>query len=169
MSAKFDKFPSLPFQDIKFFHVPVLAQKGMLPANILKMPLLGQRLRSYWHHEITFATVHITDDVSFCDDPGILIHKTAKPCINSMWMALLIHGFVPVNTWLLIAYDTDFYATTLYMLISVSGENQVYTCPGSARWSRGGSINDSIPCFRQRFVYYWSTDTNRWRQTLYMS
>ena len=30
------------------------------------------------------ATVHITDDdVSFCDGPGMLIRKTAKPCINS--------------------------------------------------------------------------------------
>ena len=31
------------------------------------------------------ATVHFTDDdVSFYDDPGMLICKTAKPCINSM-------------------------------------------------------------------------------------
>ena len=29
------------------------------------------------------ATVHNTDDVSFYDGPGMLIHKTAKPCINS--------------------------------------------------------------------------------------
>ena len=38
------------------------------------------------------ATVHFTyddvsvsdDDVSVCDGPGMLIHKTAKPCFNSM-------------------------------------------------------------------------------------
>ena len=30
------------------------------------------------------ATVHVTDDnVSFYDGPGMLIRKTAKPCINS--------------------------------------------------------------------------------------
>ena len=57
------------------------------------------------------ATEHFTaDDVNFYDGPGILIHKTAKPCINSPWIALLIHSFVPVKTWLLIACDTAFYA-----------------------------------------------------------
>ena len=31
------------------------------------------------------ATVHFTDDdVSFYDGSGMLIHKTPKPCINSM-------------------------------------------------------------------------------------
>ena len=64
-----------------------------------------------WHHEIMFATVHVTDDdVSFCDGPAMLIRTTAKPCINSMLIALLIHGFVPVKTWLLKACDTAFYA-----------------------------------------------------------
>ena len=47
------------------------------------------------------ATVHVTDDnVSFYDDPRMLIHKTAKLCINRMWIALLIRGFVLVKTWL---------------------------------------------------------------------
>ena len=55
------------------------------------------------------ATVHFTDDdVSFYDGPGMLIRKTVMPCINSSWIALLIHGFVPVKTWLLIACDTIF-------------------------------------------------------------
>ena len=50
----------------------------MLPADVLKTPLPGQRL-------IFIATVHVTvDDVSFYDGPGMLIRKTAKPCINSM-------------------------------------------------------------------------------------
>ena len=35
-------------------------------------------------HEITFATMNVTDEVRFCDSPGMLLHKTAKPCINNM-------------------------------------------------------------------------------------
>ena len=51
---------------------------------------------------ITFATVHVTNvDDRFCDGPGLLICNTSKPCINSTWIALLIHGFVPVKTVLL--------------------------------------------------------------------
>ena len=67
---------------------------------------------SFWHHEVRFATVHVTDDdVKFCEGLwNAYIRKTAKPCINSMRTALLIHGFVPVKTWLLIASDTAFYA-----------------------------------------------------------
>ena len=57
------------------------------------------------------ATVHFTDnDVSFYNGTGMLIRKTAKPCIKSTRIALLIHGFVLVKTWLLIACNTDFYA-----------------------------------------------------------
>ena len=36
--------------------------------------------------------------------------KVQKPCINSTWIAWLIHGFLPVKTWLWIACDTAFYA-----------------------------------------------------------
>ena len=94
-----------------FFRVPIMAQKSMLPANVLKMPLPGQRLMSSWRHKITFSTVCVTDDdVSFCDGLGMLICKTAKPYINSTKISLLIHGFVPVKTWLLIACDAAFYA-----------------------------------------------------------
>ena len=75
--------------------------ENTLPANVLKTPAKFN----------VIATVHFTDDdVSFNDDFGMLIRKTAKLGINSMWLALLIHGFVLVKTWLLIAYDTDFYA-----------------------------------------------------------
>ena len=78
-----------------------------LPANVLKTPLPGQMMASIWRHEITFATAHVTDDdIRFCDGPGMLICKIA----NSTWIALLIHGFVPVKTWLLIACNTAFYA-----------------------------------------------------------
>ena len=99
-----------------FFPVPIMARKATLPANVFKTPLPGQRLTSCWRHEITFATVHVTgDDISFCDGPGMLIPKTAKPCINSTWIALLIHGFVPVKTSLLIACDTALYAIILIL------------------------------------------------------
>ena len=60
-----------------FFPVRIMVRKSTLPANVLEMMLPGQRLTSSWRHEITFAIMHITDDdVSFCDGPGILIHKT---------------------------------------------------------------------------------------------
>ena len=39
--------------------------------------------------------------------------KLRKPCINSAWIALLIHSFSPVNAWLLITWDTAFYAIKL--------------------------------------------------------
>ena len=38
------------------------------------------------------------------------IYKVQKTCINSTWIAWLIHGFLPVKTWLLIACGTAFYA-----------------------------------------------------------
>ena len=83
------------------FTCPYNGAENTLPANVLKTPAKIN----------VIATVHFTDDdVSFNDDPRMLIRKTAKLCINSMWLALLIHGFVLVKTWLLIAYDTDFYA-----------------------------------------------------------
>ena len=76
----------------------------MLPANALKTLLPGQRLMS-----LLLCTLLVMI-VSFYDSPGMLIRKPAKPCINSKWIALLTHGFVLVETWLLIACDTAFYA-----------------------------------------------------------
>ena len=82
-----------------FFPVPIMARKGTLPANVLKMPFPGQRITSPWRYKFTFANVHVTDDdISFCDGPGLLIRKTVKPCINSMWIALLIHVNMAVNS-----------------------------------------------------------------------
>ena len=40
----------------------------------------------------------------------VRISKVQKPCTNSTLIAWLIHGFLPVETWLLIACDTAFYA-----------------------------------------------------------
>ena len=93
-----------------FFPLPIMAQKVMLPTNVLQMPLPGQMIASFWRYKSTFATVHVTDDdIKFCEGHGMIIRKTAKPCINSTWIALLIHGFVQVKTWLLIACNTAFY------------------------------------------------------------
>ena len=39
--------------------------------------------------------------------------RSREPCINSAWIALLIHGFSPVNARLLITCDTAFYAIKL--------------------------------------------------------
>ena len=41
------------------------------------------------------------------------ICKVQKPCVISAWIAWLIHGFLSVKTWLLIACKTDFYAIIL--------------------------------------------------------
>ena len=53
------------------------------------------------------------DDVSFCDGPGMFKCKTAKACINSTRIVLLIYGFVPDKTLLLIACNTAVYAIIL--------------------------------------------------------
>ena len=42
--------------------------------------------------------------------PRMHIFKVQKPCINRLWIAWFIHGFLPVKTWLLIACNTAFYA-----------------------------------------------------------
>ena len=61
-----------------------MPRKGTLPVNIFKTPLPGQTIRPCRRHEVTFAAVHVADDdVRFCHGPGMLIGKTAKPCINS--------------------------------------------------------------------------------------
>ena len=50
--------------------------------------------------------------------PRMRICKVQKPCINRTWIAWLIHGFLPVKTWLLIACDTAFYAI-MYIWYSI--------------------------------------------------
>ena len=50
------------------------------------------------------------------------ICKVQKLCINSMWIAWLIHGFWPVETWILIACDTAFYAIICYWYLFFSTE-----------------------------------------------
>ena len=79
-------------------------QKSMLPWNVLKMLLPGQRLTS-----LLLNTLLMMTSVFMTAPECFNIRKTANPCINSMWIALLIHGLVLVKTWLLIACDTAFY------------------------------------------------------------
>ena len=42
--------------------------------------------------------------------PGSIILKVNFLCFNSSRKSLLIHGFSPVNAWLLTVYGTAFYA-----------------------------------------------------------
>ena len=68
--------------------------KSPLPARGLKKPLPHGKEQRHLDVTILRASVHVTDDdVSFCDSPGMLIRKTAKPYINSTWIAMVIHGF----------------------------------------------------------------------------
>ena len=53
--------------------------------------------------------LHISWRQLFCG-PGTSILEVALPCINIAWIALLIHGFSPVNARLLITCGTAFYA-----------------------------------------------------------
>ena len=80
-----------------------MVRKSTLPANVLKTPLPGQRYTS-----LLLCTLLMMTSV-FMMAPEMLIHKIAKPCINSTWIALLIHGFELVKTWLLIECNTAFY------------------------------------------------------------
>ena len=67
----------------------------------------------YFHGLCSFwgRAVHTSWRQQFCG-PGTSTLKVAKPCINSAWIDLLIHGFSPVNARLLITCDTAFYAIT---------------------------------------------------------
>ena len=115
------------------------------------------------------ATMHFTDDdVCFYDGPGMLIHKTAKPCMNSTWIAfkLLIHEFVPVKTWLLIACDTGFYAIMLVNIsmtfyedilngFQVTERTALYSVLGKANFVSSRGITSSRPqsVTKSRFLY----------------
>ena len=99
-------------------------------AGVLKTPLPGWIPTSRF---FTFATVHISDaDVTFYD--GLEMHtvKAAKQVYNSMWIALLKHGFVLVKTWLLIACDTGFYA----IMCVINDVNVRNTCTKRLRYSQ---------------------------------
>ena len=112
----------------KFF-LPIMVRKGMLPVNVLKTPASSANDTFILTSEITFATLHIIDDdIRFCAGPGMLIGKTTKPCINSTWIFLLIHGFVPVKTWLLMVCDTAFYAIIHVKILPENLCNMIFPC-----------------------------------------
>ena len=91
-------------------HTLSACTRTQCPRPTLHAPVTVLILRKTFTSNLPgIPSVHFTD-ISFYDGPGMLIPKTAKPCINSMWIALLIHGFVLVKTRLLIACDTAFYA-----------------------------------------------------------
>ena len=73
-----------------------------------------------------FILMHVTvDDVSFCD--GLeCVCKVQKLCINSMWIAWLLHGFLPVKTLLLIECGMTFYATKWFMKSIIHNDIHVY-------------------------------------------
>ena len=81
----------------------------MLTANILKMPLPGQRLTTS-----LLCTLLMMTSV-FMTAPEYLF---VKPCINSTYIPLLLHGFMLVKTWLLIVCGTAFYAINEYFHMS---------------------------------------------------
>ena len=60
-----------------FFPVPIMVWKSMLRGKAC-FENAASRAKTN-----VIATVHVTYDVSFYDGPGMLIHKTTKPCINS--------------------------------------------------------------------------------------
>ena len=100
--------------------------------------------------------------------PRMRICKEQKPCVNSTWIARLIHGFLPVKTWLLIACDTAFYAimhvityryeicrsqtrrhviNTSYSILCVSGQILLYPwrllCKQWVSWLSKGFFGNS--------------------------
>ena len=56
------------------------------------------------------------------------IYKVQKPYISSMWIAWLIHGFLPVKTWLLIAFYTAFYAIIMFQRAQTHVLTMKFTC-----------------------------------------
>ena len=64
----------------------------------MPMPVSDQKPMLSWRHYIMFTSMHVTvDDVIFCDGPRNCLRKVKKLCINSMWIALLIHAFVSLK------------------------------------------------------------------------
>ena len=59
---------------------------------------------------LMISRVDLKLSTCFAWRPGTSVNKVAKPCINSMWIVLLINGFLSVKTWLLITCGTSIYA-----------------------------------------------------------
>ena len=89
-----------------------MARKSTLPANGLKMLLLWHRL-----------TLSLMSTLLMMTSVFMTAAECLFVCINSMRIASLIHGFVLVKTWLLIAYDSAFYAIITYVLVYFHGKH----------------------------------------------
>ena len=74
----------------------------------------------------------------------MFIRQTAKLRINSMCIALLIHGFVPVKTWLLIACDTDFIATRILCNNTKKMNSKATTMGCSTGLKQGAQTRHSV-------------------------
>ena len=74
----------LPRKNLPIWDPISLPENPNLPIWVQENITCMQRLTSSWRHVIKFTTVHLTgDDVNFCDDQGMLIHKTEKLCIKA--------------------------------------------------------------------------------------
>ena len=71
----------------------------------------------------------------------VRLYWKLRSCINSVWIALLIHGFSPVNARLLITCDTAFYAIMWnsiprcsYLVYEYKNMQQVWSCLLACCW-----------------------------------
>ena len=94
----------------------LMVRKGTLHVNVLRTPLqmiTVLTLSNYVCYCALYWCWHL-----FCDGPGKLKRKTAKPCIYCTWIALLMYKLVRVTVkiWLLITSDTVFNAIIMFIL-----------------------------------------------------
>ena len=66
--------------------------------------------------------------------PRMRICKVQKPCINSTRIAWLIHGFLPIKTWLLIACETGFYAIIKVKWVFIYIHTVYFVCERQTLW-----------------------------------
>ena len=109
-----------------------------LPANVLNMPLTSSLL----------CTLLMMMSV-FVKAPDCLFVKPQS--INSMWIALLIHGYLLVEIWLLMACDTAFYAIIMaYKVVSRLLTAIIGISTGKRTfWSNCSKVFERKKCFMQ--------------------
>ena len=96
--------------------------------------------------------------------PRMRICKVQKPCIISKWISWLIHGVLPVKTWLLIACDTAFLCNNaqlmwlnnnrlsrakilpgIYIKVNPLQPNPLHTHKGTLPLRQYASLNGLVP------------------------
>ena len=83
----------------------------LLHIHVSLLLMFEKRRLKQLSFDFTWEICHLLDITAVAGHLAwlaVMIRKTAKPCINSTWIALLIHGFVLVKTWLLIAVQHSF-------------------------------------------------------------